>query len=486
MLTRFREVKYGVGADWTMPDLTSVLPIGAQSQSTLAQTSSLYFDTSDRALLGHQVTLHSSSGDADEGWNLTIHSDQKSLQVREPSDSEPLPIELRRLVVALRSGQKLRPTVRMDRQRSVCRFVGADDTVLLEVADDQVTASRTGRAAATTSWREIQIGFSRGNRALSKRLGRALIAAGASRRQWDWNLRSAFAGERPALPTIERDESPLRNAIADYLDAQCDALLTADVKLRCGSSPIHSARVAVRRYRSVLRTFADILDPDRAAWLSAELRWFADLMGAVRDPDVIRGHLTKSVRRLEPALAIGTSWAAIEERLSSDELAARNALDRAMIGRRYLALVAELHSWHEQVPFRAEAEGSATSLVTYLKQANQKLRKELTKAKRAGSADAQQHRARRMAKRARYIGELATPLLGRPARRTVRRATHLQDVLGRHQDDVVVVDFLAQFGAEADSEDAPGAFSIGLLYADALRRVDRSRRRVRAIARNGR
>src|SRR6266545_7745787 len=50
---------------------------------------------------------------------------------------------------------------------------------------------------------------------------------------------------------------------------------------------VHQARVATRRWRSTLRTFASVLDPDWSAKLAAELSWLAALLGAVRDADVL-------------------------------------------------------------------------------------------------------------------------------------------------------------------------------------------------------
>jgi CHAD domain-containing protein len=52
--------------------------------------------------------------------------------------------------------------------------------------------------------------------------------------------------------------------IGQYLAAQRRAIVTGDVELRRGEDAIHATRVGVRRYRSILRVFADLLDDERA------------------------------------------------------------------------------------------------------------------------------------------------------------------------------------------------------------------------------
>ena len=52
----------------------------------------------------------------------------------------------------------------------------------------------------------------------------------------------------------------LRDLIAGYLVEQCTVILDADQPLRDGENVVHTTRVAVRRLRSTLRTFADVFD----------------------------------------------------------------------------------------------------------------------------------------------------------------------------------------------------------------------------------
>src|SRR5919198_4630559 len=64
---------------------------------------------------------------------------------------------------------------------------------------------------------------------------------------------------------------------------------------------VHQARVATRRWRSTLRTFGRLLDPEWSAALSMELSWLAGLLGTVRDADVLLAGLRRDLLELDEA-----------------------------------------------------------------------------------------------------------------------------------------------------------------------------------------
>ncbi len=61
---------------------------------------------------------------------------------------------------------------------------------------------------------------------------------------------------------------------------------------------MHQARVAARRLRSTLRIFGDVVDAAPGEELNAELAWYADLLGHVRDRDVLSRRLTELIANL--------------------------------------------------------------------------------------------------------------------------------------------------------------------------------------------
>src|SRR4051812_13919811 len=54
---------------------------------------------------------------------------------------------------------------------------------------------------------------------------------------------------------------------------------------------VHRMRTSTRRLRSALRTFRDLVEADWARPLEAELKWLAEVLGAVRDLDVLHERL---------------------------------------------------------------------------------------------------------------------------------------------------------------------------------------------------
>jgi CHAD domain-containing protein len=96
------------------------------------------------------------------------------------------------------------------------------------------------------------------------------------------------------------------------------------------------------------------------------------------------------------------------------------------------------------------------------------------------------HEARKAAKRARYAGEGAEAVLGRPARRFARRMRSAQELLGARQDALLACGALPRLAAEAHAAGEPG-FGYGVLYAAqraAVERCDAGLPEIRAAVRS--
>src|SRR5205814_9825308 len=102
-----------------------------------------------------------------------------------------------------------------------------------------------------------------------------------------------------ALPAGSAAGTVVRHAIATAVIR----LLRHDAVVRLDEDPegVHQARVATRRLRSDLRTFASLLEPAWVAALTEELKWLAEHLGAARDADVLLARLTDRVNLLEGA-----------------------------------------------------------------------------------------------------------------------------------------------------------------------------------------
>jgi CHAD domain-containing protein len=205
----------------------------------------------------------------------------------------------------------------------------------------------------------------------------------------------------------------------------------------------------------------------------------------VRDSDVLRAHLDRLVASLPRQVVLGPVTTRIDEKLLSERLTAERKLLRQMRGKRYLALLADLKGWHQRPAFVETTATPAANVDAYVRKAIRALSKRLKQAARADDADELLHRARKAAKRARYTAELAEPVLGKPARRLVKRAKTLQDVLGEHQDSIVAGEFLLRLGATAGTRPGENGFTYGLLYAYEQRRAEVTEargRKLRSIA----
>ena len=457
---RERELKFDVPEGWRLPAPDGLLPPGGTVEHDQLHLETTYFDTADHDLLGSGVTLRRRTGDADTGWHLKVPDGDARLEIRRPlegREDEP-PDELVALTLGLRAGAPLAPVATLTTQRAVHRLVDASGRPLAEVVVDDVHGTAMGEAAVITRWREVEVELAdAGDEDLLARAAEHLRTAGADRAASASKLARALARPAPATPP-----SGLAGLVACYLDAQYRSLVFADVALRRGREDVHRTRTATRRYRTALRVFAPILDGSAAAHLDGELKWYAELLGRVRDPQVLRQHLDAAVAELPPELVLGPVRTRIHQLLATDLAEGRDALGQAMAGERYFALLRELRAWHERLP--TAGERPAAEAARFLRKAKRTLRRRLAAAENAAAPDQARHRARKAAKRLRYAAELVRPELGGPAKRTGRRAKQVQRELGARQDSVIAAEFLLRAARVAGTTPGENGFTFGLLY----------------------
>jgi CHAD domain-containing protein len=478
---REREDKFDVDTNWVVPDLTAVISGGAMIKQRTVSLSSRYFDTAALDLLGHGVTLRLRTGDADAGWQLKVPDGAARTELRATADGNgrAVPPQLREVIFGISGGAALRPVATLDTARTITRIVDSAGEVLVEIDDDQVSATRPGADAPSTQWREVEVELGAADEHLLSAVGQRLIGAGAQPATSPSKLARVLGEDaEPAAKRPTRART-IGDLVADYLGAQYAALIAGDLALRRGQDAIHATRVATRRYRSVLRVFADLLDPDHATTLDIELAWYAGLLGAVRDRDVLRKHLGQTLASLPPQVNADPAATHLEAYLTGQRDTARQALLRQMRGKRYLALLATLKACNQRSALTETAGAPPRAVRAYLNRAGRTLAKRLAKAHRADATDAVLHRARKAGKRTRYTAELAAPLLGKPARRDIKRATKLQDVFGEHQDSIIAGDLLLNLATDAD--DATTAFAYGVLYAHEQQRRDSTRKRAQTL-----
>ena len=265
-------------------------------------------------------------------------------------------------------------------------------------------------------------------------------------------------------------DAGLGGLVQAYLGTQCTVIIDAEPGLRAREEIIHPTRVAVRRLRSTIRSYAALVDSERAAALETELVWWAGLLGAVRDMEVLEGRLEGQLAELPPELVVGPVARQIQTEIELRRQQGWSEILTALDGARYAELVAELRRWLEYPPFTDLAEAPAAKVGRYVKKANRVLSRRLRRAMIAygdhdHGADELFHSARKAGKRARYAAEPSEPLWQDRATQLIADRKALQDVLGEHQDSVVSAEFLRELGVRVGIRSGHNGFSYGLLYA---------------------
>jgi CHAD domain-containing protein len=251
----------------------------------------------------------------------------------------------------------------------------------------------------------------------------------------------------------ERLEHVERMAQA-YLDIQYQALMEGARELRVGRlDAVHRTRVATRRYRSVLREIRDLLDPSAATVLDEGLRWYARVLGDVRDVQVLQDSLADELAALPDAPATQAARRHVDAYCADRLSTASRRLQEGLAKRRYERLADLAGEWHRGMPFMADLHPSSPEALTFLTRAERRFQRRLDAALAAGRPDLLMHEARKSSKRARYVAEMAAPTLGERADQTIRRMTEFQNELGTRQDRVVTIAALTELVSTSSRSD---------------------------------
>ena len=227
---------------------------------------------------------------------------------------------------------------------------------------------------------------------------------------------------------------------------------------------VHRMRITARRLRSVVTTFEPLLAPGTVAGLRDDLRWLGLSLSPARDAQVLRQRFATRIASLGPELVVG----GVAEDLAAGLCTASHEgillARRALGSDRYVGLLRGLDDLVASPPVRRSAHGRARRVIPrLLRKDARRVRRAADEASLADAAhrDERMHELRKKVKRLRYAAETAAPVYP-PARRVMRRATDLQEVLGCRQDAVVAGHRLERFAALAE-EDGRDASTYALL-----------------------
>src|SRR5439155_12896922 len=136
--------------------------------------------------------------------------------------------------------------------------------------------------------------------------------------------------------------SPAAGVVLAYAAAQLAQLQATHARVRRDQpEAVHDMRVATRRLRSTLKTFAAVLagpdpGPDPGA-VRAELKWLADVLGAARDTEVLEAALHGRLAELPAELLLGPVQARVTSHFASRAASARGSVPEALDSARYLS-----------------------------------------------------------------------------------------------------------------------------------------------------
>jgi CHAD domain-containing protein len=482
------ERKFAVTDATVSPSFAGLASVARVERSPVQDLDAVYFDTPDRDLAGHRITLRRRTGGPDAGWHLKLPAGPDArTELRAPlgdADGDTVPGELRDVVLAIVRRQPLAPIARIATTRTVDVLFGASGAPIAEFCDDVVTAT-AGPHGEPQTWREWELELSEGADLapdLMDRLSNRLFDAGAEpaghgsklARVIDAEDDSEDQDDEPAPPSTD----PVRRAIAE----QVDELLVWDRAVRADAwDSVHQMRVVTRKLRSLLQESEGSFGISDDAWVLDELRLLAGVLGVARDAEVLAEKYQTALDGLPAELVRGP----VRERLVDGartryQTGWRRSLT-AMRSERYLRLLDALEAL-VAADLEPAAPGEEPAPVT-IGSAYKRIRKAAKRADAAQEEDRDEalHRIRKGAKRLRYTAAATG------AGKVAERAKVVQTLLGDHQDAVVSRTHLSQQAevAHAAGEDT---FTYGVLYrleddlatrsreqlGDALKQLNRS------------
>ncbi len=459
---RYTEIerKFAVTDHTVSPSFEGLSAVAEVERSGTQRLDAVYFDTPDRDLAAHRITLRRRTGGSDAGWHLKLPAGTDTrTEVRTPlgTSTETVPEDLRDIVLAIVRDRPLAPVARISTQRSVEVLHGPDGTALAEFCDDRVTASVTGAEADEKRWREWELELLTADVPddLMDRLSNRLADAGAGPAKHGSKLAKVLGTAHASKP--ERPADPVHRAIAE----QIDSLLVWDRAVRADAyDAVHQMRVTTRKIRSLLQESKESFGLDDGGWVLDELRALAAVLGEARDAEVLAERYQRALDELPAELIRGPVRQRLVEGANRRYTAGWRRCLLAMRSPRYFRL---LDALDELVSAHPESTDESHPSVT-IDSAYKRVRKaaKAAEAVAADEATAEEkdealHRIRKGAKRLRYTAAATGE------DKVSDRAKNIQSLLGDHQDSVVSK---AHLRTQADAAHAAGedTFTYGLLH----------------------
>ncbi|HEX4257782.1 MAG TPA: CHAD domain-containing protein, partial [Streptosporangiaceae bacterium] len=334
---------------------------------------------------------------------------------------------------------------------------------------DEVSAQTLGESTTISTWREVEVELTGGDRQLLRAADKRLRRGGLRPSDRTAKLERALAD---ALPSAEETTRPRRGSAAgvvlNYTAEQAGKLKGLDPSVRRDEpEAVHQLRVTSRRLRSTFQSFGRILNAADTSHIAGELRWLGHVLGDARDNEVLPAHIEAELKQVPVELVMGPVPARIREHFAPRAAESLKAVRAALDSERYFALLDELDQILAEPPLGPDADQPAKKALAHaVARTYRRTAKRIRHAQQAHPGEPTNvalHAARRAAKRSRYAAEAATPAAGKQAKRYSKQMKKVQSTLGDHQDAVIARNTLREIGVRAHLE-GENAFTFGLLH----------------------
>ena len=459
-----REVKFEVTADFVLPSLDRIIDDGVTHRPLPErELDAQYFDTADLRLARWGCSVRHRS---DQGWCVKIPSEGEGpALVRDeivvPSTGENPPDAAVRLVSGFTRDARLEPIVRLRATRRPTQVLDADGSELAELVDDRVIVERPNQPLEEFRMLEVELAGDTDIERVGPMVDE-LVGSGATLTRCTKVSRALGGpegvGDEVAVPPISRHPTAREVAHAAIARSVRQVILNLP-GVRLGEDPedLHQARVGVRRLRSDLRTFGNLLDTDWAAALRTELRFLGGALGAVRDLDVLLATLARTVAD-EPAID-DEQAAPLLAWFASERVARRRLMMARLDSTRTTRLLDDLIGASLDPRTAPQADDPAEEILPPLASKPWRRLERAVAQLDADSTNEEIHAVRILAKRCRYAADVVGPAAGPRAKKFSKAMARIQDCLG-DLNDAVVIGAQLRHAAAAD----PGiAFVAGQL-----------------------
>ena len=451
---RETELKFAVDRSFQIDDIRGQAGVASVQPLDPQELTSTYYDTTDLRLARSGVTLRFRTGEEEPLWTVKFPSYGTDARVREElnyaGSPDEMPAETADLVIGHCRSAALEPVATLVTKRDRWRLIDQDDVAMAEVCDDDVAIVERGHTL--TRFREVELESLILELDDLKVIGNALSGAGAVPTEAVPKAVRALGPRATAPPDLPPagtgQPTSSAEAVARMIIRATDRIQSHHAAARLGDPEgVHQMRVATRRLRSDLRSFAPLVDEPWSLGVQTDLAWLADALGQVRDSDVMTQRLAHKASDLRPATDL------LFQRLDAQAGQRREALHEVLRSDRYRMLLETLVRAAQNPPLARDAGRAISAMSVHIAPLWDKVVAAAHKAADTPSDDTL-HTLRIRVKRVRYAAEALADTLprSRGPERLARRAAKLQGILGEHQDAAVAQRVLHEAAAAEEAE----------------------------------